>query len=102
MATQLRVYTVRRGQLDNWVDLFRRGTSRLREANGFRVQGWVARDASQFVWLVEREGSVEEFEAADAAYYRLPEHKPLHEEALEYLEAGQSSTWFLEPVELDR
>jgi len=101
MAKQLRVYTVKEGQLDNWVDLFRRGTSKLRRANGFEVQAWTSRDTNQFVWLVEREGTKEEFEAADTAYYQLPEHKPLHEEALRYLAEGQSTVWFLEPVEED-
>lgn len=101
MAKQLRVYTVKPGQLDNWVELFKRRTSKLRRANGFGVQGWTSRDTNQFVWIVHRDGSEEEFLAADRAYYELTEHKPLHEEALQYLEEGQSTSWFLEPVELE-
>jgi hypothetical protein len=84
------------GQLDNWVDLFNRGTARLRREHGFAVQAWTVPDKEQFVWLVTREGSREDFEAADKAYYELPEHKPIHEEALRYLDSGES--WFLEPV----
>lgn len=97
MAEQLRIYTMKPGKLDDWVDLFRRGTSRLRTENGFELQAWKAPATNQFVWLVSHEGTKEEFEAADAAYYELPEHKPIHEEALLYLEKGES--WFLEPVD---
>jgi hypothetical protein len=98
VAQQLRVYTMKEGQLDNWVALFERGTHPLRRANGFEIQAWTAPDTNQFVWLVTRPGTREEFEAADQAYYALPEHKhkPLHEEALLYLEKGE--TWFLDEV----
>jgi hypothetical protein len=101
VAKQLRVYTLKEGQLDNWVDLFRRGTSRLRREHGFDVQAWTSKGTNEFVWIVDHDGSEEEFRAADAAYYALPEHKPLHEEALRYLEEGSSRSWFLEPVELE-
>ena len=97
MARQLRIYTMKPGRLDDWVDLFRRGTSKLRREQGFDLQAWTSEATNQFVWLVTRDGTDEEFEAADAAYYQLPEHKPLHEEALLYLEKGES--WFLDPVE---
>jgi hypothetical protein len=98
VAQQLRLYTMKPGRLGDWVDLFKRGTARLRTANGFQIQAWTSPDTNQFVWLVTREGTREEFEAADKAYYELPEHKPIHEEATNYLEKGES--WFLEPVEL--
>jgi hypothetical protein len=102
VAKQLRVYTVKEGQLDNWVALFKRGTAPLRRANGFEVQAWTAPQTNQFVWIVDHEGSPEEFLAADKAYYALPEHAPLHQEALGYLEEGKSQSWFLEPVEAER
>lgn len=101
MATQLRVYKVREGQLDNWVDLFKRGTAPLRRKNGFEVRAWTVPETSEFVWIVDRPGTPEEFLEADRAYYALPEHEPLHEEALNYLVEGASKTWFLEPVELE-
>jgi hypothetical protein len=96
MTRQLRIYTLKEGTLDSWVELFTERVRPLRAANGFEVEAWAARDENEFVWLVTREGSREEFEAADAAYYELPEHKPLHEEALNYLESGVSR--FLDPV----
>jgi hypothetical protein len=97
MATQLRIYTMKAGQLDAWIDLFGRGISPLRAAHGFEIEAWRSSRTDQFVWIVRREGSIEEFEAADEAYYALPEHKPLHVEALGYLEKGES--WFLEQVD---
>ena len=98
MTQQLRVYTMKPGRLDDWVGLFKRGTYPLRTANGFGIQAWTAPDNEQFVWLVTHEGSRADFEAADQAYYNLPGHKPIHEEALLYLEKGES--WFLDPVDL--
>jgi hypothetical protein len=97
MAQQLRVYTMKEGRLDDWVDLFHRGTLPLRRAHGFEIEAWTAPETNQFVWLVTREGTNEEFEAADEAYYALPEHTPIHEEALNYLDKGES--WFLDPVQ---
>jgi len=97
VARQLRIYTMKPGRLDDWVDLFRRGTSPLRAEHGFELEAWTSPATNQFVWLVSREGSDEEFEAADRAYYDLPEHRPIHEEALLYLEKGES--WLLEPLE---
>jgi hypothetical protein len=96
VATQLRIYTMKPGKLEDWIALFRRGVSGLRAAQGFEIDAWSAPSSNQFVWIVRYEGSIAEFDAADAAYYELPEHKPLHEEALGYLERGES--WFLEAV----
>ena len=96
MTEQLRIYTLKEGQLDAWVELFTEKVRPLRAAHGFQIDAWTARAENEFVWLVRREGSPEEFEAADQAYYELPDHKPLHEQALNYLERGVSR--FLEPV----
>ena len=72
MAQQLRIYTMKDGRLDDWVDLFERGTYPLRRSHGFEIQAWTSRATNQFVWLVTREGTQEEFEAADAALLRAP------------------------------
>jgi hypothetical protein len=98
MAMQLRIYEVIPGRMDAWVELFTRGTLPLRRAHGFSVRAWRADAAGCFVWLVEHAGSEAEFEAADRAYYALPEHGPLHEQALEYLVRGSAVNLFLEPV----
>jgi hypothetical protein len=96
VTQQLRIYTLKEGRLDDWVRLFTESVRPLRAANGFAIEAWAARDENEFVWLVSRDGTREEFEAADKAYYELPDHKPLHEQALNYLERGASR--FLEPV----
>jgi hypothetical protein len=96
MARQLRIYTMQDGRLDDWIRLYCERVRPLRERSGFAVEGFAARGTNQFVWIVERPGSEEEFEAADRAYYEQPEHQPLHEEALQYLAKGESL--FLDPV----
>jgi hypothetical protein len=97
MAQQLRVYTPKDGKLEDWVRLYEEKILPLRTANGFRITAWTAPRTQQFVWLVERDGTVEEFEAADRAYYEQPEHKAFDPYAREILEKGES--WFLDPVE---
>jgi len=96
MAQQLRVYTLLEGKLDAWVALFERSVEPLRRRHGFHIQAWSAPADNRFIWLVEREGDEAAFEAADKAYYELPEHLPLHEEAKGYLKSGES--YFLKPV----
>ena len=97
MAQQLRVYTLKEGKLDDWARLFREHVRALREREGFSIDAWTAPERNQFIWLVSRPGTEAEFAEADTAYYALPEHAALHQEALRYLESGDSV--FLEPVE---
>jgi hypothetical protein len=96
MALQLRIYKTKPGRLDDWVGLFERSVRDLRAAQGFSIQAWKATGDDRFIWLVEYPGTEAEFEAADRAYYELPDHKPLHEEALNYLDSSES--WFVDPV----
>ena len=97
MAQQLRVYTMKEGKLDDWVALYESKVLPLRRQHGFEIEAWTSRETNQFVWLVSYDGTNEELHAADEAYYASDDHKPLHEEALLYLEKGES--WFLEPVQ---
>jgi hypothetical protein len=86
MATQMRIYTTFEGKLDDWIRLFRTKVNPLRERRGFRLEAaWAIPERSQFLWILTYPGAEEEFAAADAAYYELPEHAPLHQEALGYL-----------------
>ena len=72
MPSQLRVYTINRGRLDDFVAAWRAGVSPLRQQFGFRVAGaWVIRERNQFVWILSYDGP-QAWEAADAAYYGSP------------------------------
>jgi hypothetical protein len=69
MVQQLRIYTMQLGGLDEWARLFQEVVLPLRASMGFRIKAWKVPERNQFVWLVERDGTVQEFEAADKAYY---------------------------------
>ena len=69
---QMRRYVVNLGDLDRFLDEWRREIVPLRERFGFRVDGaWVIRDEHRFVWLLSYDGD-DGFEAANDRYLRSP------------------------------
>jgi hypothetical protein len=73
MQLYLRIYTIRPGEMDAWLEEWREHVVPLRQAVGFRVFGaWVSEQTDTFTWLIGYDGP-EGFEAANAAYYASPE-----------------------------
>jgi hypothetical protein len=73
MEWQLRIYTIREGEFDEWVQEWSAHVAPLRRGLGFDVLGpWVDREQRTFVWLLgyDRE---EGFAAADERYYASEE-----------------------------
>jgi hypothetical protein len=69
---QLRRYVVNLGELDAFIEEWRREVVPLRERFGFHVEGaWVVRDEHRFIWLASYDGD-DGFEAASERYYRSP------------------------------
>jgi hypothetical protein len=98
MITEMRTYSVAPGRLDDWIALFHTKVRPFREKNGFNITGaWAVPAESEFVWVVSFDGTEAEFREADAAYYELPDHEPLHNEALSYLTGSRS--FIVEPVD---
>ena len=78
MATQLRIYTIRQGRMDEFVKVWQEGVVPLRLEQGFRVDGaWVAQERSQFIWLLAYDGP-EDWETVDQAYYNSPRRAALN------------------------
>src|SRR2546427_13213266 len=76
MITQLRMYTINRGKMDDFVRAWKAGVYPLRQRHGFRMEGaWILKERSQFVWLMSYHGS--DWEAKDKAYYASPERAGL-------------------------
>jgi hypothetical protein len=72
MATQLRDYRIRRGELDRFIDEWRTQIAPLRRS--FAVPAaFTAPAEDRFIWLLEHPGDWEAFAEADAAYYASPE-----------------------------
>ena len=83
MAKQLRMYTVKPGELDEFTKEWGEEILPLRLQAGFRVIGpWVIDDTNQFVWVLEHDG---DFEVADSRYYASPERKRLNPDPARHL-----------------
>jgi NIPSNAP protein len=95
MATQLRMYTINRGKMDEFVRAWKAGVSPLRQRLGFRIDGaWVIPERNQFVWLLSYDGI--DWDARDAAYYASPERKALDPDPAQFIAFAQQ--WFLTEV----
>jgi hypothetical protein len=96
MEYRLRIYEVKRGELQAWIDEWRRLIRPLREELGFRVVGaWVDAETSTFVWLLGYDGEGG-YEAADAAYYASPERSAIDPDPARHLESTRQLK--VEPV----
>ena len=76
METQLRVYRIAEGHLDDFVSAWLDGILPLRRAFGFEVDAWRQVGDDRFVWLVRYDGPGT-FADADARYYASPERLAL-------------------------
>jgi|SRR5918911_2148337 hypothetical protein len=82
---ELRVYTVRPGEMDAWLAEWREKIRPLREKLGFRVvEVWTSAGGDRFIWLLEYAGA-ESFDAADAAYYSSAERKSIQPDPARHL-----------------
>lgn len=71
MTTQIRIYTINRGQLQQFAAEWRQNILPLRQELGFQVGGaWLLEDTSQFVWQLSYDGS--DWSEKDGAYYTSP------------------------------
>ena len=69
MELVLRIYTIKPGELEEWIAEWRSQVVPLRRRLGFDVLGaWVSDEESTFTWLLGYDGPGG-LEAANAAYY---------------------------------
>jgi hypothetical protein len=86
MEYQLRHYRIRTGQMDAFVDAWRRGVYPLRQRFGFVFVGaWRVIGADEFVWIIGYDGA-DGFSAADARYYASEERKRLSPDPAQFIE----------------
>ena len=99
MATQLRDYRIRAGELDRFVGEWRSQLAPLRRAIGFDIPAaWTVPDEDRFVWLLAHPGSWDAFAEADAAYFASPERAAIHPDPARLIE--EQRTLRLAKVEL--
>jgi hypothetical protein len=89
VETQVRIYEIAQGHLDEFVAAWSSGVRPLRERHGFSVLGaWSIPDTSQFVWVLGFDGEGG-FAAADAAYYATDERHRLEPDPAQWIESVQ-------------
>jgi hypothetical protein len=86
MTTQMRIVTVKPGQLETFTQLWLATVYPLRLKYDFRIDGaWSVPTESRFVWLLTYIGP-ESFEERDAAYYASADRAALDPDPGQYIE----------------
>jgi hypothetical protein len=93
MASQLRIYTIKPGRLEEFTAFWRAEIVPLRQRFGFVVDGaWSDPNTSTFVWIA----SHPDFATANADYYASPDRGALSHDPGEFIE--HSDLRLLEPI----
>jgi len=76
--SQLRIYRIKEGKMDAWLDGWTKQVLPLRRKFGFQIEGaWVVSGQNRFVWILTYDGPAG-FKAKDEEYYASAERKALH------------------------
>ncbi len=98
MVSQLRIYIINKGKLDEFVKAWSEGVYQLRLKKGFRIDGaWTIKENNQFVWILSYDGP-EDWQTKQDQYYDSPERKALNPDPAQYV--GSSEEWFISPVKI--
>ena len=69
-VAHLRTYTINKGMLDSWLELFHDKIVPLSAEAGITVESsWVNEERTQFIWIRSYGDSVESIAKAEAAFY---------------------------------
>jgi hypothetical protein len=94
MQDQLRIYTIKPGEMGEWLDEWRRLVAPLREELGFHVLGaWTIESENRFVWILRYDGP-KSWKEADDAYYASPERTRMQPDPARHIAKAES--WMLE------
>ena len=85
MTFQLREYTVKPGEMAEWIEEWRSRIVPLRTMAGFQVLGaWTIDGTDQFVWIISYDGP-KSWQEAEADYYGSSERKALQPDPARHL-----------------
>ena len=94
MIYQLRTYTVNKGMMDQWVNLFNDKLVGIMADNGIKVEdAWVNLDKNQFIWI-RSFASAEDVAVKEAAFSGSAEWNAVMDDARSHLARTQ-----VEPME---
>ena len=96
MVTQLRIYRIKKGKMNDWVREWREGVVPVRERFGYRIEGaWIVKDMNVFVWILAYDG-VQTWEDREDEYYASAERVGLQPDPARFIADVQN--WILTPV----
>ena len=85
MISQLRIYTINRGMIDQWVKHFTGNLVPLQEGLGIKIGGmWVNEDKNQFIWI-RSFADDDDMKAKDAAFGASPDWQAIQGSARDHL-----------------
>jgi hypothetical protein len=88
---ELRIYTINRGRLDDFVAAWREGVYPLRLEHGFQIPAaWISRENNQFIWILGYDGP-ESWEDKQSTYYGSTARQSLDVDPLDMIAHGD--TW---------
>lgn len=93
---ELRIYTINRGRLDDFVAAWLEGVYPLRLEHGFQIPAaWISRQNNQFIWVLGYDGP-ESWEDKQRGYYDSSQRQSLEVDPLDMIAHGD--TWPITPV----
>ena len=85
---QLRMYTIKQGEMEAWITEWKSLIAPLRRRLGFEVVGaWTVGD-ERFVWMLRYDGA-KSWEEVDADYYNSPERKAIDPDPARHIEKSE-------------
>lgn len=96
MVYQLRIYTIRHGEMGEWLEEWRALIAPLRRQHGFEVVGaWTTDDSDLFVWILRYSGP-KSWAEADAGYYQSPGRAAMNPDPARHI--SHSEHWLMQDV----
>jgi hypothetical protein len=95
MTDQLRMYTIKPGEMAAWREEWGRLIVPLRRRNAFEIVGAWTIEPDQFVWILRYTGP-KTWEEAEAAYYASPERTEMQPDPARHV--AKSDHWLMSEV----
>lgn len=77
MISQIRIYSIHPGKMDEWIALFNERIAPLHVKNGIAILGaWADREKDEFIWIRSYEDA-DDMEARNKIYGASPERQAL-------------------------
>src|SRR5438046_2834121 len=97
MPDQLRMYTIRPGEMAAWLEEWGRQIAPLRRRLGFEILGAWTAESDHCIWILRYKGP-KPWEEADAAYYASSERTAMQPDPARHI--AKSEHWLMSAVDV--